>query len=687
MWDITIWYLALFIIGIISIPIGQYLFKNLDDFAYPFYRAIGLAIISYLVWILGILRILPFNIFSIILSFCILIGISSFFLLKTKPSFNKPFIQKAITYEIIFLVIFSALIIYKLYRSEISDIEKFMDFAFLNTLLKTSYFPSVDPWLSGHSMNYYYFGHLVTAVLTKVTGIKSIISYNLMQATNYTLFIVSIFSIGYNLTKKYLWAFVTAFIAAGMSNISYLIFLYKKIDTYWWAGTRIIPGTINEFPLYSFLLGDLHAHYLDLPFVLLVIISFYTFFINKDSDNLFNIFIGFILGILFITNSWDYLIYALIFAALTVYKNIIVKKNYGQLIKDGLIIGVTSLVVLLPFYLTFKPASEGFQFVTAPKSLLTDFLTLYLLQVFVISFYILYRFIKTKSKYKITIITISFFLAFLIYGFSQVSALILFLIPLWLMVTINDIRKDTHLTNKQFINILILAVFVIIIFCEYFFLKDIYGIDFQRANTVFKFHYQVWVLFAIISGYIFYYFTTVKDNIKYVFYLFGITFLLISSAYLPKSVYDSANSFSKQMGLDGSGYIASKYSFDYQAILWINKNILGEKIIVETVGESYTDGSRISVFTGNATPLGWFGHEWGWRKNVDDLNIIKKDIDTLYKTNEIDTANIIINKYKINFIYYGELEKIKYGEIQGWAIPHMLKKVYRNEQVSIYKVK
>ena len=42
-------------------------------------------------------------------------------------------------------------------------------------------------------------------------------------------------------------------------------------DYDWFAPSRVVPGTINEFPWFSFLLGDLHAHVLALPFTLLAL--------------------------------------------------------------------------------------------------------------------------------------------------------------------------------------------------------------------------------------------------------------------------------------------------------------------------------------------------------------------------------------------------------------------------------
>ena len=39
-----------------------------------------------------------------------------------------------------------------------------------------------------------------------------------------------------------------------------------EATTHWFDPSRVIPDTINEFPSFSFMLGDLHAHVLALPF-------------------------------------------------------------------------------------------------------------------------------------------------------------------------------------------------------------------------------------------------------------------------------------------------------------------------------------------------------------------------------------------------------------------------------------
>ena len=74
-----------------------------------------------------------------------------------------------------------------------------MDYGFVNSILKTTYFPAKDMWFTPFSINYYYFGHFVTALLTKLSLLSSNYTYNLMIASIAALTFSSSFSIAINL--------------------------------------------------------------------------------------------------------------------------------------------------------------------------------------------------------------------------------------------------------------------------------------------------------------------------------------------------------------------------------------------------------------------------------------------------------------------------------------------------------
>lgn len=684
--SVLFWYVTVLAVGLLAAPVGLYLFGNLKDHGYPFFRIIGLAIVSYLTWLIVSLKIMPFTLLPILVSILALASCSFLLVYLKKVGLPDDFLKKALVYEGLFLGLFLLFIGYRIYHSSISDIEKFMDFTFLNTLLRTDYFPPQDPWLSGNPINYYYFGHLATAILTKLTGISSGITFNLMVITNYVFYAVGIFSLAFNLTKKYVWAGLAVVIAAFMGNVSYIYQpLVNHTATVWWASaTRVIPGTINEFPLYSFLLGDLHAHYLDLPFALLLLAAFYLIFREKDTP-LLRIFVAFILSITFLANSWDYLVYVFFLGVLLLYRNGLTKEGLVSAVKSGFPVVLISVAGFLPFYLQFHPGSQGFKLVTAPRTHLNDFLVLFALQAFLIAGFLLWDF-SEKVAYRREF-TFGF-AAILVFGLEVFSKAQLVL-PLALLAIVllalmfDGVKEDDE---KRFTYLMIFVSLFLVFFCEFFYLKDIYGIEYQRTNTVFKVYYQLWILLSLVSVVIIQYFAKQKNRYRTFVLSVGGVLLFASVAYLFVGVPASANGFKKVLGLDGTHYLAEKYPADFAAISWLNENVKGTAVIAEKPGQSYTDDSRVSSYTGLVTPLGWLGHEWGWQGSPKGLYERKSEIDNLYRTPNKNRAKAILAKYKIDYIFVGELEKKAY-KLNSSAIYGLGKKVYSRNGVEILQVK
>jgi len=162
-----------------------------------------------------------------------------------------------------------------------------MDFGFLNSILRSNYFPPKDMWYTPLSINYYFFGHLITAVLTKLSFLPSFITYNLMLATLFTLTFTASFSIGINLFEKanlsikaIIAGLVSAFLVSFGGNLTTIYAFFKPYvpaDKPVPFGNflfnhlispivmvsqcnQIYYHTIHEFPIYSFCCSDLHGH-------------------------------------------------------------------------------------------------------------------------------------------------------------------------------------------------------------------------------------------------------------------------------------------------------------------------------------------------------------------------------------------------------------------------------------------
>ena len=190
-----------------------------------------------------------------------------------------------------------------------------MDFGFINSILRTRFFPPLDMWLSadparpaGYPINYYYFGHLTGAFLIKLAAIKPAIGYNLILATIFAQSMSAAFSLTANIVsyikRLRLWQYifygaVGAFLVnlAGNLHTIYLftrgypndspVPFWKILSAYnpakyWYPNaTRFIPFTIHEFPSYSWVVADLHGHVFDIPFVLLTLALLFLIFIKN----------------------------------------------------------------------------------------------------------------------------------------------------------------------------------------------------------------------------------------------------------------------------------------------------------------------------------------------------------------------------------------------------------------------
>ena len=157
---------------------------------------------------------------------------------------------------------------------EIFGAEKYMDFAFFNTLSRTDVLPPQDPWMAGKEFNYYYFGYLMFADLARLTPVANHIAYNLCVVTVGGLAFGEAAAIGLTLTRRLSFAFITGATLMLIGNLDGFLQLWEKggfTQFDYWRSSRIVAkgDTINEFPYFTAIHGDLHPHFIVLPVTLL----------------------------------------------------------------------------------------------------------------------------------------------------------------------------------------------------------------------------------------------------------------------------------------------------------------------------------------------------------------------------------------------------------------------------------
>lgn len=729
------WWLSLLVIGFIFLPITAKIFPKFFDKGYLFSKIIGLIFLTFSLWLFSMLKILPFyrvTIFGLLLAAIgiIFIGLKGFrpfkSFLKAKDT-GKIFVYE----EALFLL---GLVFFVFVRGQLPDIhgtEKFMDLAFLNNLLRTKFMPPVDMWFAGKPANYYYYGHYVFAFLTKLTGIRSSLTYNLGMATLFTFGFSLTFSLTANLVyllgkKKIQTIILAGLISAGLLSLGgnlhtfvYAVALpfaknigvyHGNVKSYFYADPRSYIGNnpptndklITEYPAYSYVLGDLHAQIINVFFVLTFVALLLAFFTRVSEEvktkkkpalwyciPIDNVMMVLMLPVIWMTNAWDFPIYFTVMSAVFLGVNLI-KYNFEMesiiiTLTNALKILIISLLLLSPFLITFITPTQGFH-LTRLGHVLSP---LYWFQLFVVWGY-----------------QIFFVILFVIY-ISQTEP------KYFLLASFNSRRKAKNKTNAGdtsrakesffsrfrrfytglattdiFVLILSICAIGLILVSEVFYQKDVSGGDFYRANTVWKVTLQAFVLFDVVIGYIAVrVFSIKRPKVKQ--YVLGTTIAVIFGLvmlYPLWSIPQPYNNLRDYKGLDGTVFLNDLYPDDYQAILWLKQNIAGQPVIVEAVGESYTDFGRVSTNTGLPTILGWRVHEWYWRGSFDEPSKRTEEVKEIYELTDPQKTKELLRKYQAQYVFVGKLEKQAYPELDEEKFSKIGEVVFHEGQTKIYKI-
>lgn len=711
---IILWFIIIEALGFLSIPLITNSGNRLSDGGYSVARTLGIVFVTYFSWIFS--YILGFNLTTVLVSFLFLCLVSIILYRKQRVFPNRKIV---ITNELLFASGFFFFLLVRMYLPQIYRHEKFMDFAFLNAVTNTTSFPPPDPWFAGGLMDfYYYFGYLSVAVIGKLSAVKPSILFNLAIALTFALSLNAFFGLGYNLTggkvKYGALAAVFGMFLGNLQGLKQFVSVYvhheKALGGYYWSSSRVIPFTINEFPYFSFIHGDLHSHMLAVPFQLLILTFLLNIHFRKNGSPIFENTLSLIifsvsLGFLFPFNAWDFPVYigltTLVIFAFCLGNYIHDRNLFSAVAKFSssvILISIFSSLPYLPFYLDFNPqAAGGFDFVLPElRTELDKFLILFGLFLFLVFSFLIARLDSGKK--------IGFFV--LIGGISvwlsEVLAipLLTVLLPLFalsLFIFLKDIQKRSA---SGFASLLIATTAFISLLCEVIFLDDPIAGKFARMNTVFKFYMHIWIFLSIAASYSFYEIsfrysenpqnrTLLKRLVKKT-WTAALVLLVVSCAIFPLvSTVTRIKDMNASPTLDGMEYMTELDMGDYNAIQWMQGNIRGSPVVLEASDEnsSYTYACRVSANTGLPAVIGWARHERFWGRDHSEVRKRMEDVSSIYSTDSEEETLEMMKKYNISYVYIGSLERQIYHVSQDkFENKNYFEPVYRGS-VTIYKLK
>jgi len=561
MGEVIRWWLMLVCVGIAFMPLTMVLLRSFKDSGWIFSKVIGVALSGWFIWFLSSVKIMKFSNtgcwFSVIFCFALNVLLYIFYIRKHRsefPVFEKPgdVLTHALLAELVFFAVFVIWNYMKAFKPEAyGTTEKMMDYGFMKAMYKSDYMPPEDMWLAGEPINYYYVGQFMSTYMTKLAGTGVEYGYNfalnMLAALGFSLPCSIIFNAADNFREKkdgffnqtfpYFAGTLSGLAVSIAGNMHYCVFnnvvpavrnilgidklaenASYTFDSFWFPNSTRYIGynpettdkTIHEFPSYSFVLGDLHAHVINIMFVLTVVAILLGLLLRKKKElenaqtglylkndakkgilgfSFKEIFapeviaVGFFIGLFHTTNYWDYPIYFVVSGAIILFMNCRLYNFSLNTLKltlfHAVVVIVAAKLTALPFTLNFKQIASQLN-ICEKHTPFYQLVILWGLPV-LITVVFLFMLILEKKGYSVA-------------GERKAedpgrkNALFRFIANL----NISD----------MFVITLGLCAIGLVILPEVVYVKDIYSGDYKRANTMFKLTYQAFIMFGMVMGYV-----------------------------------------------------------------------------------------------------------------------------------------------------------------------------------------
>lgn len=755
---VVFWLAAFWLLGAVFFPLTSIVFRPLKDKGWGVSKFFGLMVWGYTVWLCGSLG-LAYSRRTILVVSVAYILLNAAILLCRKEQFIREIKQcrrDILWADIVFFVCFFFFLVIRIMNPDLwhpyKGGERPMDFSYFNAILKSMNFPPYDPWFAGGLMNYYYYGIYLSGVMVKLLGVIPSVAFNLNLALWYAFLGSAAFSIGktlflnaHNDTDLRRANCAGIFTVIGMQllgNLGTVIQIKNELielgrssanasgnfSAFWkglaalirgerllmykgdwyWIPSRAIPDTsITEFPFFTFLYGDPHAHLFALPMTVLVLIWLAAMILRVNSRKHFAALewmAVFASGALLIaslipTNTWDMPTYFGISAVVLITLGL----RYGFFSGDHASRGkkIRSLVLIM---ILFTALTAGFflpYLMTNSRENIIEMwdetrtpVSSYLMHWGVFLFFIaawyaaeVYCWMKytslrecremIRARRTWLLAGIAAALLILISLAADGVPIVWIALPLMVLSLLLLLRRDIS-DITRFVHFLIGTALFASLLVEMIHLAG----DVGRMNTVFKFYNQIWIMLSVCAAF------ALASTLRIIrtemlqgwvpsAWLIAGCILVFGAFLYP--VFAGTDKMTDRMSeeaprtLDGMKYMETSYywqddyymdlSEDYRAIIWMQENIEGSPVIVEASPTEYKFGSRYTVYTGLPGVVGWNYHQRQQRGPMSAEVWARVDgIHNFYNTTDPETAAAFLSKYGVKYIIVGQMEKGMYSE-------------------------
>jgi YYY domain-containing protein len=672
--------------------------------------------------------------------------------------------------------------------------EKPMDFAYLNAVIKSTSFPPYDPWYAGGYMNYYYYGFVLAAIPIKLLATVPSIAYNIVLPLFFGTIGLSAYGLAWNLAEgmrrksgakvqPWLAGLAAALMIIVLGNLGEVQLLWQGLvasstlpwpkgilfgagdlphaldgmvritlgnttfpfgaDAWYWNASRMIPvpsgpggptevGPITEFPFFTLLYADLHAHMIAIPVMLLALGGVIALVQAPHKLRSLRemapwlVLTALATGALWPTNTWNVPpAYVLAAVGFVLAGGRMLSETSGAGDKRGWIrVAVfaaaffgLSVLLYAPYYQWSGPSYTSFKIWNGSKTPWDAYLLIHGLFLFLLGTYVLWHVRDALRSIRLADAraglgdgTWAIAGLMLVGGGTLLMAMlgyqvIALTLPLFLLAVALGLRRRLEDEHRVVLGLLA-AGLALGWLVEAFVLVG----DVDRMNTVFKFYIQTWCWFAVAAGAALAWLASQWEEwrpalrqtwLAILGALVAACFFYTLQASLTK-INDRITGLAPRT-LDGMTYMSyAQYGDQYgeyrldadaRAIQWMQENVPGSPVIVEAnLFDLYRWGNRFSIYTGLPDVVGWNWHQRQQRGVVADQAIWDRGngINAFYKTEDPASAESFLRKYQVGYVIAGRLERVYYPrgleKFDALVLQNKLQKAYVDGDTIIYRV-
>ena len=793
MLDAILWVAAIKAVGAAAFVLLWPAFRKLPDRGYGAAPVAALAALCWTTWAVGNLGVVPAG-RTLALAATLALLYLGWRQFRRRRRLFRAFISShwrgVLAVETAFVCTFAVWVLVASENPAVDHTEKPMDFAIMNSIVTSAQVPPPDVWLAGESVVYYYGGHYVAAFLSNVTGIDPEYSYNLTVPGVAALAAGAVTALAYNLglmaglrrRGAALWGLATCVACLLMSNgmgvvewfsargwgwdglWSWLAIkdlpagasegFFPEGFWWWWRGTRVIDTvgeagqsldyTITEFPMFSFLLGDLHAHVSALPLAVLALtVSLAVLAAGRAPDlaavrrnPLLFAAAALTLGALGFTNAWDFPLHLMVMTLVAATVSIPAGVPAAAMTRSevlftlrsaalfGGVMAAAGFLLYLPFWQNFDSQAGGILPVLGPSTRPVHFLLTIGLPALLAAGVVAMALRRTGLPPARTLALVAAAAAVpllawlvgatLLAGVAEtppelasrlvVSRLTLAL-PLLLAAaaagyTLFVMTRRGESPPLRFALLLAMAGFGLLAGAELFRIDDQFG---NRMNTVFKVYYQSWLLLWVagMAGGV----AGLKMGLGPRLLVSrraarraavaGAALVVALGLYYPVGAVAERTGWTlssmrlEDNSLSALHHVRQHDTDEYRAIRWMRAQP-NRGNIVEALGGSYSAHGLIAAATGRPTIVNWPGHERQWRG--DDLVLYNREqaVSEIYRNESATYIRRLLEQYDVEFVYLGRREHSLYGEAAAETMQRLtgeawFAEVFRSGDAAVYR--